>query len=237
MSSSAESVPSPARHRGPPLGLVAAIFTVLFNLGLYFVVSFRASGAHFPGPGEPAAAIVAFFRDHAALVRLCAFFHFGSAIALGVFAATAASRLRFLGVRAAGATIALCGGLATALAIAASASVLWTMAVPGVAQDPAVLRALYYLQFAVGGVGFSVPLGLLMAGISIPAAFLGLLPKWIVVLGLVLAAAGELSSLEMLFPAALFLIPLTRFPGFVWLIAAGLKLPVSAARSAAPAAA
>ncbi|HEV7553052.1 MAG TPA: hypothetical protein VGP65_15300, partial [Candidatus Angelobacter sp.] len=55
-----------------------------------------------------------------------------------------------------------------------------------------------------------------------------LLPKWIVVLGLVLAAAGELSWLHLLlFPKLLFLIPLTRFPGFIWLIAAGFALPVA----------
>jgi hypothetical protein len=29
----------------------------------------------------------------------------------------------------------------------------------------------------------------------------------------------------MVIPQALFLIPLTRFPGFIWLIAAGFALP------------
>jgi hypothetical protein len=32
----------------------------------------------------------------------------------------------------------------------------------------------------------------------------------------------------MVIPAALFLIPLTRFPAFVWLVAAGFLLPKSA---------
>jgi hypothetical protein len=36
---------------------------------------------------------------------------------------------------------------------------------------------------------------------------------------------GELSWLDILFPKALLLIPLIRFPGFVWLIAAGFALP------------
>jgi hypothetical protein len=68
-------------------------------------------------------------------------------------------------------------------------------------------------------------MGLLMAGVSIPAAILHLLPRWIVVLGLVLAVAGELSWLHLISPQALFLIPLTRFPGFIWLIAVGIALP------------
>jgi len=70
-----------------------------------------------------------------------------------------------------------------------------------------------------------------MAGVCIPAAFLKLMPKWIVALGLVLAVAGELSWLNLVFPQALFLIPLVRFLGFIWLIAAGFTLPRVARRS------
>jgi hypothetical protein len=47
----------------------------------------------------------------------------------------------------------------------------------------------------------------------------------VTVLGIVLGVVGELSWLNLLLPKALFLIPLTRFPGFVWLIAAGFLLP------------
>jgi len=47
--------------------------------------------------------------------------------------------------------------------------------------------ALYYLSYAFGGPGFSVPMGLLMAGVCIPAAFRKLLPKWVVAFGLLLA--------------------------------------------------
>jgi hypothetical protein len=155
----------------------------------------------------------------------CAFLQFGAAIPLGIFTATMVSRLQFLGVRVAGVHIALFGGLMTAFNMAASALVLWVMAYPGIAQDSAVLRALYYLTFALGGVGFSVPMGLLIAGLSIPAAFFKLLPKWLVVFGLVLAVVGELSALSLVIPNALFLIPLTRFPGFIWLIGAGFALP------------
>jgi len=47
-----------------------------------------------------------------------------------------------------------------------------------------------------------------------------------------LAVAGELSWLNLVCPQALFLIPLLRFPGFLWLIAAGLALPKTIARVA-----
>jgi len=96
-----------------------------------------------------------------------------------------------------------------------------------------LLYALYYLGFALGGSGFSVPMGLLMAGVSVTSAFMRLLPRWVIVLGLVLAAAGEISSLHLAFPQLLFLIPLVRFPGFVWLIAVGFLLPTTRRTSAA----
>src|SRR5438874_13487864 len=107
-------------------------------------------------------------RNHSCLLSnpsarrfMCAFLQFGAAIPLGIFTATMVSRLQFLGVRAAGPSIAFFGGLMTAANVALSALVLWVMVYPGIAQDPAILRALYYLVFAIGGVGFSVPMGIL----------------------------------------------------------------------------
>src|SRR5215469_13166644 len=222
-------------HRGPHPGALAIIYMLLFNLGLYFVVSFRAPETlaasstavrpYFPGPWESAQTIVTYFQTHAHSVLLCAFFQFGAAIPLGIFTATMVSRLRFLGVRAAGADIALFGGFMTAFNIAISALALWVMAYPGIADERGVVRTLYYIVFAVGGVGFSVPMGLLIAGISIPALVMKLLPKWLILFGITLGVMGELSFFSLVIPSALFLIPLTRFPSFVWLIFAGFKLP------------
>ena len=224
-------------HAGPNPGVVAIVYTLLFNAGLYFVVSFRvpehlatsttATRPYFPGPWESAQTIAGYFQSHPGAVLMCAFLQFGAAIPLGIFTATMVSRLQFLGVRVAGPVIALFGGLMCAFDIAISALVLWVMAYPGIAQETTVVRALYYMVFAIGGVGFSVPMGLLLAGISIPAAVMKLLPGWLVVFGIILAVVGELSALSLVIPQALFLIPLTRFPSFIWLIAAGFKLPAS----------
>jgi|SRR5215467_11683448 len=215
------------KHKGPHLGLLAIVFTALFNVGLYFVISFSANTPHFPGPWEAAEIITTYFQEHSHDVLMCAFFQFGSAVPLGLFTATAVSRLRFLGARVAGVHIALFGGLMTTFNLALSALVLWVMAYPGIAQDASVIRALYYVTFAVGGVGYSVPMGLLIAGVSVPSGFMKLLPKWLVAFGLLIAVCGELSWFSLTFPKLLFLIPLTRFPGFIWLIAAGFVLPTS----------
>ena len=217
------------RHASPHLGIVAIVFTFLFNGSLLPVIAL-AGLPHFPGPWESAETIVAFFRERSSAVVVCAFLQFGGSIALGIYTATVVSRLQFLGVRAAGPWIALFGGLMTVINMSMASMFLWVLAYPGIAQDASMVRAFYYLAFAFGGPGFSVPLGLLIAGVCIPAIFMKLLPRWLIALGLTIAAIGELSWFNLLLPKALFLIPLTRFPGFVWLIATGFLLPRNAPR-------
>ena len=223
------------RHPSPKLGVLAIVFTVLFCAGLYPVVSFTG-GPHFPGPWESAQTVAAYFQLHPRAAMLCAFLQFGSAVPLGIFTATIVSRLQFLGVRAAGATIALYGGLGASFAITFCSIVLWVMTRPGIADHVLLTQALYFVSYGLGGPGYSVPLALLMAGVSVPLLLYRLVPKWIAILGLILAACGVLSWLNLVFPQALFLIPLTRFPGFVWMIAVGFALP-TAAKASRPAAA
>ena len=238
MNSEPSTVTTTLRHAGPHLGMLAIIYTVLFNAGLCavsaFGIPFGVKAPYWPGPWEPASLIVTYFQTHPTAVLICVFLQFGALIPLGLFTASVVSRLRFLGVKAAGVYIALFGGLMTVFNGAAAGFTVWAMIHPGVTQDAAVTTALYYLSYAFGGPGFSVPMGLLMAGVSIPAAFLKLLPKWIVGFGLLLAIAGELSWFNLVLPQALFLIPLVRFPGFIWLIAAGFALPKTIAPPSSP---
>ncbi len=209
------------RHAGPNPGLVATVFTILFLAGLAFVT---LGGGGFPTPFQPPEAMAAYFNTHATQAMLNAFFQFGSAIPLGIYTATMTSRLRFQGVRAAGIDIALFGGFAASFLLMVSALVQWSLARSGIAADVPLVQALYSLIFATGGPGYTVALGLLIAGISVPALFYRLLPKWLCVCGLVLAVIGELSTLSLVLPQVSLLIPLTRFPGFLWLIAAGFTL-------------
>jgi hypothetical protein len=215
-----------ARFRGPHSGIVATVFVVLFFAGLMPVTAFGGM-PYFPGPTASVNEMVAFFSQRQEGILLCAFLQFGSAVPLGIFTMSIVARLKFLGVRAAGADIALFGGLATAMGLVISSCFLWAMTYPGVAQDANLLQALYRISFGLGGPGYSVFFGLLAAGVSITAGFYKLLPKWIVILGLVVAVAGELSWFEIVNVKFLPLIPLTRFPGFVWMIAAGFSLSKS----------
>ena len=213
------------KHKGPHLGMLAVIFTTLFIIGLSFVSSTSANAPHYPGPWESSEIIAKYFLNHPHAVLMCAFFQFAASIPLGLFTATVVSRLKFLTIKAAGTNIALFGGFMTAFNVAVSSLILWVMSYPGIGQDATSIRVLYYMVFAIGGVGYSVPLGLLIAGISVTTYFMKLLPKWLLALGLLLAIMGELSWLTLIFPKLLPLIPLTRFPGFIWLILIGFLLP------------
>src|SRR5260221_2559369 len=222
----------PIRHRGRNRGRLAIVYPVLFMAGLAVVsgfgILFGEKPPWFPGPWEPASVITAYFQGHPTQVLICASLQFGAMIPLGIYVATVVSRLRFLGVTAAGPYIALFGGFLTVFNSSISHLVMWTMTRPDIAHNAPILPSLYFLAYVFGGPGFSVLMGLLIACVTVTAGFRRLLPKWIVVFGLVLAAAGELSWLHLLlFPKFLFLIPLTRFPGFIWLIAAGFAMPVA----------
>ena len=213
-----------ARFRGPHPGILATLYTLLFCVGLYPVTALYKPPT-WPSPLEPASAIISFFQTGGARILFCIVLQFGAMVCLGLFTATAVSRLRFLGARVAGTYIALLGGFLVVADAFAGIMIVWTILHPVVLEHASLVLALYYLGFALGGPGFSVPMGLLMAGISIPAAFMKLLPKWVIVLGLILAVAGELSWLNLAFPKLIFLIPLVRFPGFIWIIAVGFLLP------------
>ncbi len=215
-----------AVHRSPPLGLLGGVFVALFLAGLAVIMT-MTGGVPYPTPYDPPEAARAFFGPHADALRIASFLQFGAAIPLGLFTATVASRLRFLGLNVAGVTIALFGGFAASMMLALSALTTWVITQPGMADDVSTLRALQLFTFATGGPGHVVTLGLLVAGVSVPAAFAKLMPRWLVWLGLIVAGVAELSSVSLLFPMAGILLPLARFPALVWVVGAGFTLPTS----------
>lgn len=113
-------------------------------------------------------------------------------------------------------------------------SVMWaTASVASTASDELIL-ALYRLQMALGGPGFRCLSAFSLQGIAVTGGLSGRLPKWFAILGVLLALIGELSWLFLMTPKALPLIPLVRFPGFPWLIAAAWLFPNTRAVELAP---
>jgi hypothetical protein len=89
------------------------------------------------------------------------------------------------------------------------------------------VRALHLLAFATGGTGYVVTAGLLVAGVSVTAGLSKLLPRWLMWFGLAVAAVAELASLSLVLVPATYLLPLARFPSFVWMICVGALLPTT----------
>src|SRR5215213_8438500 len=99
---------APRSGLGPPLVLPALMFALLSLAGI-------ALAASPPLPTASAAEVLAYYREHQQSATLLAFLQFGASIPLAIFAATAFSRLRGLGLDVPGAAIGLVGGvLATA---------------------------------------------------------------------------------------------------------------------------
>ena len=206
---------------GPPLVLLAAISLALLLGAL--AISVAMAGV-MPLPFD--SGVGPYIRTHAVAVQVGAVGVFASSVPLAIYAATASTRLRQLGVTAPGATIALAGGILAAGALGMAGLLLWTMSRPEVSADTALTRALYFLVFLVGGPGHVVALGLLLAGMAVPSLILGLLPRALAVSGLAIAVVAELTTLVLVWPGLSVLLPIARFPALVWLIVAGALLPL-----------
>jgi hypothetical protein len=208
-------------HSGPPLLLPAVVYSVLVIAGAVTL------GSTLAAPHDAAHQAAAYVASIETKLRWGSFFEFGSSIPLLIFVATTVSRLRFLRVRAAGEVMALSGGLAAAAMLMLSALSGWSLTRPGVADTDSTVRALQALSFAGGGPGFVVPYGIFIAGVSITAGLYRLIPRWLMILGLVVAAACELASLTLIVWNAAYFIPVGRFLGIFWMIAVALTLPTT----------
>lgn len=210
-------------HRGPNPAVLAGISLALVVAG---VAVSAALGGVFPSPFGDPAAIAAYIAGNPAALTASAFFQFAAAVPLAIYAAVAYSRLRHLGVSAPGPAIGLIGGVVSATMMAVAGLCTWVLALPavGTAGGAAVL-ALHGLTFATGGVGAVAFLGLLIAGVAVPGLLSGRLPRAFALAGIVIAAVAALSTISMLASGLAILLPLGRFPGLLWLIAAGVLLP------------
>jgi hypothetical protein len=104
--------------------------------------------------------------------------------------------------------------------------VAWTLSRPEVSGDTALVRALYYLVFLVGGAGHIVALGLLVAGMALPSLSLGLLPRPLAWAGLAIAGLSELTTLVLFWPVLGPILPVARVSALAWLLVAGARLPL-----------
>ncbi len=222
----AEAVPRGHRPDGPNAGILAIVSLVLTVASVLLPTAF-AGGEFFPSPTGSTSAVAAYFSGHRSAVVATGFLVFAASVPLGIYAATTYARLLRLGVRVPGPNIGFFGGIAASVLLSISGLVTWAAGQPISGLSSALLHTLAYLIYALGGVGFVGGLGLLVAGIAVPALVLRLTPRWLAWLGLVLAALAELSFLALVVPPLAFLLPIGRFLGLAWLLVVGLILPRS----------
>jgi hypothetical protein len=225
MTATATAAPASRPQNGPPLIVPVLAYGALMVAAV--ILSARS-----PQPSASAVSVLAYDRTHHDAVQLAGCLGFAAALPLAIWTATVYRRLRTtLAVAAPGAVIALAGGLLAAASLGLTGLVSWTSAQASSSGDAPLARGLADLSFATGSAGFVAPLGLLIAGIAVPALILHLLPTPLAWAGLVIAAFSELSAFALLTSALDFTFPIGRFLGLAWLIAAAVMLPASRRRA------
>lgn len=219
MSAIPEVTPAaPRAQRGPPL-LVPVLAYVVLTIAAVIVNSST------PHPSASGAAVLAYQQAHHTAVTLGAFLLFSSGIPLAIASAVFYRRLLALGVTAPGSAMAYCGGVLAGGALMLSGMFSSALGRLGSDATPSLARALADLSFFTGGPAFAVMLGLLLAGISVPALLTGLLPRPVAIVGLVLGVVGALSTLTLLDLSFAPMLPVVRFGALLWLVAAAALLP------------
>ena len=217
------------RRFGPDLLLLTLVY-----LGLVLAGGSKLSAA-VAIPHDSAEKALAYMTLHGRAIQLGSFFELVSAIPLGIFVATAVSRIRFLGVRAAGESIAFLGGISATLLLMLAALTNWSLTRPGISEEAGAASALRAVSFAAAGPAFVVMLGFFVAGVSVAAGLQKNLPQWLVWFGIVVGLACELASLTVLSFKAGYFIPAGRFGSILWMIGVSLTLPGATGGSVASA--
>lgn len=218
--------PARGQHRpkGPNPGILAIIALVL-SIDAVLVPAVLAGGVFFPSPYGSTQSVAAYLVGHRDAVVATGFFTFSASVPLGIYAATIYARLLRLGIRVPGPNIAFVGGITASVLLAVSGLLTWSLGQSIVGVNPETQHLLAYLSYALGGVGFVVCIGILIAGIAVPAMILRLTPRWLAWVGLVLATLAEISFLSLLVPQLAILLPIGRFLGLAWLLTIGFLLP------------
>lgn len=216
------STPAPRAARrsqeGPPLLVPALAFAGLTVAGALI-------GGGGPRPDSAPDEVLAYAAAHPTLAGVGAALLFGTAFPLVVFAATAVTRYRRLGVAAPGPLMGFAGAVLAAGSVALSALFSWTSAQVAELGEPALAKTLSQLWFATGAFGFAAPMGLLVLGLAVPAVLMKFLPAWLGWAGMVIGVLALLSTFGLITSALYPLIPVGRFGGLLFLVAVAVLLP------------
>lgn len=215
------------RHSGWPLAPLSLACIGLLIGGIAIGV---AAGGVMPLPYGPAGAVTSYVRAQPVAVRIIAVATFASSVPLALYAAVAEAGLRQLEARTS-AAIALTGGVLAAGALGLAGLLGWTLSIPEVGANAALVRELYLLVFLTGGPAHIVALGLLVGAIA--GSGTGVLPTPVARIGLATAILAELTAVVLIWPALGVILPVARVLALTWLMVASFALSPAAQRGSA----
>jgi hypothetical protein len=220
----------PARRgqAGPPLLIPALAFAGVTVVGAVI-------GGSGPRPDSTPEDVLAYAAANPTLITVGAAMLLGTAFPLVVYAATAVTRYRRLGVAAPGPLMGFAGAVMAAASVSASALFIWTSAQVAPLGDAVLAKTLSQLWFATGAFGFAAPMGLLVLGLAVPAVVMKFLPAWLAWAGMAIGVLALLSTFALITPVLYPLIPVGRFGGLLFLIAVAVLLPHTARDARRPA--
>jgi hypothetical protein len=229
LTAEAGTVRRPRQESAGPALISSAVATIApFMLSL--LVGLVAAGKVYSSPFASDATLRTYFVDHHTAIAVVAFLQLVSAVGLGLFTCVLWARLRALAAGGPAVYAVAVGGAVAAALLAVNAVIQWVLSHTEVALQQPLVRALNYLFWTLGGPAHTAWLGLLVGGASIAALRFDLLPRWLGIAGLVVAALGELSLLTLLTQSVVAFIPLGRFPAFAWMVTASVLLSRTRAR-------
>src|SRR5689334_6255064 len=129
-----KSIPETRPFAGPSLLGLAAVHMLLF-VACGAAGTILGHGVPVANPYGSGVAAREYFANNALALRVAAFFFLCSSVPLGIYTATVVSKLRYLGVRAAGTNIAWYGGVTASFALLVSGLLSWTLSVSEVAAS------------------------------------------------------------------------------------------------------
>lgn len=210
------------RHRrGAPLLPPVLAYGALTILAVVVPMAMAGKGAW-----TSDSALLDVYAKHTDAVRFQALLTMAAAVPLAVLAAVFSDRIRQLGLRVPGRVITLSGGVAAAGMLAVAGALQLALLGSASKGDLALLQFGYSLSTALGGIAFAAFSGLLIAGIAVTGLLGRILPRPLAIAGIALAIIGQLALLVSLTDTLVPLLPIARFGGIIWLIAAASTVRV-----------
>lgn len=184
-----------------------------------------AQGATFPSPFDDPATVAGYFRREHTAVLTTAVVTLASVIPLVLFASSLATLLTRITRGSRAPALVVTAGTAAGAFAALGAGGMWVLTRPEAQVDAATTRVLADLVFVAGGPLFAQMIGLVCLAVAV-ATWAGAvsIPRGMSLAGLVIGIAGLAGVLGLVWPAFLLLMPVARFGGLGWLIAACIVL-------------